>query len=153
LSAVRRERSWRRVRALGTTDGNLMSSSSVMRLRVVVDPDSELDSDVVERLARVLRAELVELDVESIVPATGGTAPDGAKGADAVTLGAFVVALSASGGVFTALIETLRDWLGRQSGRLRISVTIDGDTIELERASVAQRQELVDAYVRRHGGG
>lgn len=63
------------------------------------------------------------------------------------------MAFSASGGVFTTLIGTLRDWLGRQSGRHRISVTIDGDTIELERASVAQQQQLLDAYVRRHSGG
>jgi hypothetical protein len=104
-------------------------------------------------LARRLRAELAELDVESLALAAAGTAPDGAKGADAVTLGALVVALSASGGVFTALIELLRDWLGRQSARHRISVTIDGDTIELERASAGQQQALLDAYVQRHTGG
>jgi hypothetical protein len=32
-------------------------------------------------------------------------------------------------------------------------VTIDGDTIELERASATQQQELLDAFVRRHSGG
>jgi uncharacterized caspase-like protein len=42
------------------------------------------------------------------------------------------------------LVGTLRDWLDRQSGRHRISVTIDGDTIELDRASAAQRQELLE---------
>ena len=52
--------------------------------------------------------------------------------------------------MFIGLIETLRDWLGRHSGRHRISVTIDGDTIELERATAGQQRELVDAYVRRH---
>jgi hypothetical protein len=63
-----------------------------------------------------------------------------------------VVALSASGGVFTALIETLRDWLGRQSVRHRISGTIDGETIALELASAWQQQALVDAYIQRHTG-
>ena len=121
-----------------------------MNLLLVLEPDPELDPEACERLIRQLRAELVELDVESVVPAMGGTAPDGAKGADPVTLGAVIVALSASGGVFTGLIETLRDWLGRHSGRHRISVTIDGDTIELERATAGQQRELVDAYVRRH---
>jgi hypothetical protein len=43
-----------------------------------------------------------------------------------------------------------RDWLGRQSARHRISLTIDGDTIELESASAAERRDLVDAYIRRH---
>jgi hypothetical protein len=63
------------------------------------------------------------------------------------------VAFSASGGVFTTLVGTVRDWLDRQSGRHRISMTIDGDTIELERASAAEREELLDAFVRRQSGG
>jgi hypothetical protein len=125
----------------------------VVSLLLVVEFDPELEPDAGERLVRQLRAELAELDVDSISPAAGGTAPDGAKGADAVTVGAMVVALSASGGVFTALIGTLREWLGRQSGRHRISMTMDGDTIELERASAGQQQALIDAYIRRHSGG
>jgi hypothetical protein len=133
-------------------DGN-PGTDGVVSLLLVVEPDPELGLEAGERLARQLRAELAELDVESVAPAAGGTAPDGAKGSDAVTMGAIVVALSASGGVFTALIETLRDWLGRQSRRHRISVTIDGDTIEMERASDGQQQALLDAYIRRHAGG
>ena len=124
-----------------------------MRLMLVVEPDPEVDPEVAERLVRGLRRELGELDVDAVGTAPAGAAPDGSKGADPVTVGALVVALSASGGVFTALIETLRGWLERQSGRHRISMTIDGDTIELERASAKQQQELLDAYVRRHSGG
>ncbi|MFD8222494.1 hypothetical protein ACFV2U_55015 [Streptomyces sp. NPDC059697] len=124
-----------------------------MQLLLSIAFDPELDPEPAERLTRQLRAEIAALDIESVGPAPAGAAPDGAKGTDAVTLGAVVVALSASSGVFTTLIETLRDWLSRHSARHRISVTIDGDTIELERASAAERQELVDAYVRRHSGG
>jgi hypothetical protein len=65
------------------------------------------------------RAELAELDIESVDLVADGIAPDGVKGTDPVTVGAIIVALSASGGVFTALIETLRDWLGRQGRRHR----------------------------------
>ena len=124
-----------------------------MRLLLVVETDPDLDPEVAERLVRGLRSELGELDVDAVSTAPGGAAPDGSKGADAVTIGALLVALSASGGVFTALIETLRGWLERQSGRHRISMTIDGDTIEMERASARQQQDLLDAYVRRHSGG
>ncbi|MCW6007686.1 hypothetical protein K1W54_24510 [Micromonospora sp. CPCC 205371] len=122
-------------------------------VRVLVEPDPELGPEVGDRLTRQLRHELAELDLESVKLAAVGTAPDGAKGTDPVTLGAIIVALSASGGVFTALVETLRDWLGRQSGRHRVSVTIDGDTIELDRASSRQQQALMDAFIRRHAGG
>lgn len=120
-----------------------------MRVRLVVEPQDESDPDVADRLARRLRAEVAELDIESVALADG-TVPELAKGADAVTIGALVVALSASGGVFTALIETVRDWLSRQSARHKISVTIDGDTIELERAASEQKQALIEAYIARH---
>lgn len=61
-------------------------------------------------------------------------APEGAKAADPVTLGPIVVALSASGGMFTSVIETLRDWLGRSTGWHRIA-----GTIELERVTAEHR--------------
>lgn len=114
----------------------------------MVEPAEETDPEVLDRLARRLRAEVAELDVDARLEAE--EPPDRAKSADAVTIGAIVVALSASGGVFTVLVETVRDWLRRQSERHKVSITIDGDTIELERADSAQKQALVDAYVARH---
>ncbi|MET7487521.1 hypothetical protein [Streptomyces sp. NPDC005538] len=120
-------------------------------------PDGDADPEESERLAARLRDELRELDLDALrlSAASGGDGvpPDGAKGVDPVTVGAVVLALSAPAGVLTALVETLRDWLGRQSARNRVSVTIDGDTIELEQASAAERRELVDAFVRRHRSG
>ncbi|MFB6878958.1 hypothetical protein [Streptomyces sp. NPDC056323] len=121
-----------------------------MEVLLIVVPDPELDPAVGERVTRRLRAEIADLDVDTVRPGPIAPAPDAAKGTDAVTLGAVVVALSASGSVLTSLIETVRDWLGRSSARHRVSLTIDGDTIELERASAAERQALIDAYVRRH---
>ena len=134
---------------MSSSDGD-EGAGGIVNLLLVLEPDPELDPEACERLTRQLRTELAELDVESVGLAAGGTVPDGAKGTDPVTLGAVIVALSASGGVFTGLMDTLRDWLGRHYGRHRISVTIDGDTIELERASSAQQRELVNAYLRRH---
>lgn len=121
-----------------------------LEVLLVVLPDPELDPEAGERVIRRLRAEIADLDVDTAAPGFIAPSPDAAKGTDAVALGAIVVALSASGGVFTALIETVRDWLGRSSAKHRISLTIDGDTIELERASDAERQALIDAYIRRH---
>lgn len=117
---------------------------------LTLELDPELDAEAGERLNRQLRVELAQLDIESIGPVVDRTAPEGAKGTDCAIVGAIILALSASGGVFTTVIGTLGDWLTRHSGRHRISVTIDGDTIELERATAGQQKELVDAYVRRH---
>lgn len=128
------------------------TSGGELRLLLSVVPDPELDPEAAERAARQLRAEVAELDVDvEVVPS--GSAPEGAKGIDAGSLSAMVVALSASGGVFATVLNTLRDWLGRNSDNHRISVTIDGDTIELERATADQQRQLVEAYVERHSAG
>ncbi|HEY3472882.1 MAG TPA: hypothetical protein VGL47_47655 [Amycolatopsis sp.] len=108
------------------------------------------DAEELDLLSRRLRAELGELDVDVRAAVPAGELPEGAKGADPVTIGSLMVAFSAAGGVFPGLVETLKDWLGRQSGKHRIKLTIDGDTVELERASSAERQQLIDAFVRRH---
>lgn len=126
------------------------SGEEVATARLDVVFDEELDPFDADRRVRQLRSEIARLDVESVSFAPAGPAPPGVKGADAVTVGAILVALSASGGVVTTLIDTLRDWLGRQSARHRVSVTIDDDTIELERASSEERQKLLDAFIRRH---
>ncbi|MCA1671634.1 MAG: hypothetical protein LC799_05345 [Actinobacteria bacterium] len=136
---------------MSSSDGDAGAAGSVNAL-LVLEPDLDLDPDpeACERLTRQLRAELTKLGVKSDRLAAGGTPPEGAKGTDPVTVGAVIVALSASGGVLSGLIETLRGWLDYHSRRHRISVTIDGDTIELERATAGQQRDLVDAYVRRH---
>lgn len=123
-----------------------------LNVRVALDGAS-LDDDEVERLVRQLRSELLELDVSSVDPVPSGPAPDGAKGAGPVVIGSIIVGLTASGGVFTALVATLQDWLGRRARRHRITLTIDGDSIELEQATSSEREALIAAYIDRHSGG
>jgi hypothetical protein len=136
------------VRPSGRTMAH-MSEPDTHQALVRLEADGEADAEEFDRLARRLRAELGELDVDLLpVP---GELPPGAKAADPVTIGSLMVAFSAAGGVFPGLVDTLRDWLGRQGGKHKIKVTIDGDTVELERATSAERQQLIDAFVRRHG--
>lgn len=120
---------------------------------LVVTPDPELDPEAGERAVRRLRSEVAALDVESVRFEAGAPAPPGAKGTDAVTVGAIVVALSASGGVFTALIDTVRDWLGRSAAQHSVKVTIGDDSIELARATDAERHALIEAFIRKHSDG
>jgi hypothetical protein len=126
-----------------------MTEPDTQRALVRLEVEDEAGDEELDRLARRLRAELGELDVD--VLAVAGDLPAGAKAADPVTIGSLVVAFSAAGGVFPGLLETLREWLGRQAGKHRIKVTVDGDTVELERATSAERQQLIDAFVQRHG--
>lgn len=133
--------------------GSGVERGSVDALRdliLVVEPEAEVDADEVDRLVRQLRAELKHLEVESVVPVSTENAPSGTKGLDPINLGTLLVTLSAVGGVFSVLIETAWDWLARQTAARRISVTIDGDTVILEKASAQERSVLIDAYIRRH---
>jgi hypothetical protein len=126
------------------------SDSTLRDMVLVVEAEPDVDPDQVDRSVRQLRAELKDLDVESVAPLASEHAPPGAKGVDPSSLGELLITLSASGGVITILIETARDWLARHATARRISMTIDGDTIVLEKSSAHEQTALIDAYLRRH---
>ena len=69
-----------------------------------------------------------------------------------VDWGSLLVTLDAAGGVVTSVIAVAQDWLARHSAAQSIKMTIDADTIELGRASVQEREELISTWVRRHSG-
>jgi len=129
------------------------SDGALRDLVLVVESEPGLDADEFDRLVRHLRAELMDLNVESVTSATSEDVPAGAKSADAISLGALLVTLSAAGGVLPVVIEVARDWLARRALARRISVTIDGDTIVLEQGSPQERTALIEAYIRRHEAG
>jgi hypothetical protein len=118
---------------------------------VLVSVQSSADADAadVDRLMRRLRADLLEVDIDSVAAKVPEGIPEGAKGEPASWC-ALLITLSSAGGVFPLLINVIRDWLGRQPGQHRIVVTIDGDSIELDKASARERSDLIDVYVRRH---
>jgi hypothetical protein len=121
-----------------------------VELRVVLEPDPEADPEDRERLGRQLRDELRALDVDHVEAAGAPPPPSGAKSGAAASLTEWLVTLSAGGGVFVTVVATLKDWLGRRAGRHKISITVDGDTLELSSATPAERAELIDTFVRRH---
>jgi hypothetical protein len=120
-----------------------------MDVLLSVMPDSAANAEERAHLTMRLRAELRELHVCTLETLTQDTVPEHSKGGGTVAAGAVVLALSAPGGVLTSLIGLVQDWLGRQGARHRVSITIDGDTIEVE-ATSEERRQLIDAFVRRH---
>jgi hypothetical protein len=118
-------------------------------IELLLDPDA--DSEEAERFGRQLRAELAQLDVEDVSPMVSADVAQGAKGAG-VDWGSLLVTLNAAGGVVTSVIAVVQDWLARHSAAQSIKMTIDDDTIELGRASVQERKELISTWVRRHSG-
>ena len=121
-----------------------------MELLVVLEPVPGADAEETDLLGRSLRRELRSLDVDDVSPVPAGAAPHGSKGIDAASATELLVTLSASGGVFAMVVATVKDWLARRSGGHKVTLTIDGDTLELDGASPAERAELIDTFVRRH---
>jgi hypothetical protein len=125
-------------------------SDDPMEVVVAFEPCADADPDERDRLARQLRAELRDLDVDGIAETGRGDAPSGAKGVELAEWGVWLVTLSASGGVLTSLIAVAKDWLDRRGAGNRIKITVDGDTLELDGASSAQQTALLEAFVQRH---
>jgi hypothetical protein len=96
-------------------DVDRASGRMLRGLALVVESEPDVDPDEVDRSVRQLRAELNDLDVESVIPMTPENAPPGAKGVDPYSLGVLLITLTATGGVVTTLIETARDWLARHA--------------------------------------
>jgi len=118
-------------------------------MRVVLQPDADADAEEVERLRRQLGSELRLLDIDGVRPVCSGEAPPGSKGVGA-DVTEWLVTLSASGGVFATLVATVKDWLGRRAEAHRVTLTIDGDTLELSSATPAEQAELIKNFVHRH---
>jgi len=107
------------------------------------------DLEVVDELTRALRLELLELDVDSVSPATAGPAPPGSRGVDIAVVGALLVQVAGSVEAISSLVTTVRSWLRRGSAPGRtLKISVDGRTLELTAATEAQQQQLVEEFVR-----
>ncbi|NEA30126.1 hypothetical protein [Streptomyces sp. SID13031] len=105
------------------------------------------DDERLARLARQLRREFAERELETRPVAVD--APANSKG-DAAAVGAIAVALVGAGGMIPTLIAVLRDWLGRGTGPERISIKLGDDSIELDRPSFDEREQLLQAFLAKH---
>ena len=107
------------------------------------------DGEVVDGLARDLRLELLELDVDSVSPVALGPAPEGSKGLELMAIGALLVRVKDSLPVVNAVVTTVRQWLARASSSNRsLKITVDGRTLELSAATAEQQDQLVAEYIR-----
>jgi hypothetical protein len=121
------------------------------QLMLNINAGPETDEEELAELTRQLREELLELDVEAVGLVRAGEAPERAKAGDPVTWGALLVALVASGGVLTTLINTLQSWLTRHERR-SVTLEIGGDKLEVTGISSEEQQRLINTWLSRHGG-
>jgi hypothetical protein len=117
-----------------------------LQLQLVTDDDA--DPEEFAALTGILRRELLELDVQDVQPAAGGTPPAGAKGVELVAMGALLVKLVKSPGLLEAVAKTVGSWVERL-GRRSVRIEIDGDVLEVTGASRRDQRALIQEWVRR----
>jgi hypothetical protein len=129
----------------------LCASEVLIRSQVhallALEQDTASDEVELSHVSDELRRELLALDVES-VDRVEGAAPGRTKSSAAATLGALTVTLSPA--VLTSMLDLIRSFLATRPVR-SVTVTIDGDSVSLSRATAQEQHELLEAYLRRHG--
>ena len=112
------------------------------------------DAERVGALTGYLRQELLQLDVDDVVTATGGAAPAGSRGLDLTMVGGLLVSLGGSAAGLADVVGVIRSWLSRGGGvRRTVKLQIDGDVLELSEVSRDEQNRLVELFVTRHDGG
>ena len=119
------------------------------QLAAVVDAGPDSDAEELAELTRRLRGQLLELDVDTVEPATGGEAPAGSKGVELLAIGGLVIQFAMKSEVLKSVVDATTAWLGRQQGR-SVKRTLDGDTLEVTGVSSDEQRRLVDLWVARH---
>lgn len=124
-----------------------MGPMAVERVVVGIAGGPDTDSEEFTLLSRRLRAELAQLDVESVDYATDSP-PSGAKTGTAVDLSTLIVTLSDST-VLAALVGLLRTWVRRGRGR-EVTIQLGEDKVEIKGELAGREAELINKWLDQH---
>ena len=115
-------------------------------LRLTADTDA--DAETVDILTNQLRARLLELDVDSVVPVTEGDAPVGTRSGDLFVLGSLLVTLGKSPEILKAVTGVLQSWLGARPAR-SVELHIAGKALKVSGIGSEVQQRLLQLFVDR----
>lgn len=111
------------------------------------------DAERLASLARLLRGELLQLDVENVTALRTDNAPAGTRGLDVVAVGGLLVSLGSHAESLWSLVSAVRNWLQRANSTHRsVRLEIGGDSLEVSGASAADQERLIDLFIQRHTG-
>jgi hypothetical protein len=103
--------------------------------------------DGARRAARLLRSELLELDVIDVALLAEGPPPPGARTVEAAVEGA--LAVTAAREVVAAVVRLLERWAGGRSSRT-VKLTLGEDSLELSGTSLGDQRRLVETFLAHH---
>ena len=118
----------------------------VMQVVPLADSDAEELAD----LAGQLRAELLGVDDASAGPLPVGAVPEAAKGLDGTLIGWLLVQFGTPDGL-RAVLAAVRGWTSR-TGRT-VEVSIGEDALKVTGVTSRQQEQIIDAWLARHGPG
>ena len=124
-----------------------MTDAGGLVMQVV--PMADSDAEELADLAGQLHAELLGVDDASVGPLPAGAVPEGAKGLGDVA--GWLVAQFGTLDGLRALVAAVRGFASR-TGRT-VEVSIGGDPLKVTGATSQQQEQLIDAWLARHGPG
>ena len=106
----------------------MSEDSTELLIEVSLDGD---DAAELDELTRQLRAEVRELDVDSVEPVVIGAAPEGTKSAELSALGQMAVTLAPA--IIPPLFDLLKSWVERKpSTPVKVRVRVGKKTAQIE---------------------
>ncbi|MFI7627270.1 caspase, EACC1-associated type [Microbispora rosea] len=122
-------------------------AAETTRLTIEIGDENAGPHELEDLTAR-LRAELLDIDVETVQAERGAPPPPGARAVLSFSLGGLVVSLAGTE-LLAAVVSAVTAWLARNQHR-SAKLTIDGDAIELTGVPSGEQRRLTDLWVRRH---
>lgn len=123
----------------------VQNNASLEQLTLQIQSEDS-DPERLDLLTRQLRAELLDLEVESADFIQKDQLPEGVKAVDAVTLGALAVAVLPS--FLPKLVDYLQSWTLRGEGRkIKVKSQVGDRSIELEYSPEAMSQQELKTLV------
>ncbi|MEV5331087.1 hypothetical protein [Streptomyces werraensis] len=116
-------------------------------MHLVLQGGSDSDQEELDALTLQLRERLLELDVDDVTLERSGDVPVGAKPVDAIAVGALAVTLAPI--ALRSVLDLVRTWIENRPVRT-IALTLGEDSLELEAASSADQQRLIEAFLAAH---
>jgi len=119
--------------------------TEVKQTKLLLQIDAGSDADAAEQALFIqrLRANLLQLDVDSVDRVHSGAPPAGAKG-DAVTLATLAVTLAPI--ALTGLMKALQTWLTRYD-RATVTVESEGKKIVVTGSPSGEQQRVIEAFL------
>ena len=122
------------------------ANQELLQFNLTVEAGADSPADQVDELARQLFAELGELGVEAVSIGAAGLAPEGAKSAEAFTLGALAVAVLPA--FLPKLVEYLQAWALRGENRkVHVKSQVGDRSIEIDYSPSAISTKEIERLV------